>query len=441
MDMQIPETEFTRAGDVRIAYQLFGDGPISMISSGGPAGHVELYWEEPLVRRWYERLAQFGRVALFDRRGTGASDPGHGPPTDERYVEDILAVMDACGFERAALSSGSDAGRTAAAFAAHHPERVSALVLVGVAPHGATVLNPELREQLEDTIENAWGKGRLVDLYAPSMAGDERFRRWAARLERNAVSPQGAREIIALSAAADIRPLLPRIQAPTLMIHRREDTVVPIELARQMAQAIPDCRFVEVEGRDNMAWVGDQDAVLDAMEEFLTGQPARRPRERALASILFTDIVGSTEQAARRGARDWRDLLAEHDRVVRAEIEREGGRVVKNVGDGVLATFDSAAGAVLAAQAAMDVVARLDLRLRAGVHTGEVELLPEDVGGLAVHIAARIVDLARPGAVLVSATVRDILVGSDLTFSEQGTHDLRGVPGRWTLHALDGAPG
>jgi class 3 adenylate cyclase len=291
-------------------------------------------------------------------------------------------------------------------------------------------------DALGDLIENSWGKGELVSFYAPSMAGDERFRRWAARLERNSVSPQGARQILRIGAESDIRDVLPRIKAPTLVLHRRDDTFVPLSEAEELAAGIPDARLVVVEGRDNMGWVGDQESLLDETEEFLTGTRAERPAERVLSTVLFTDIVGSTDLAARLSDSRWRDLLAEHDRLLREEIESCDGRVIKSTGDGVLATFDRPAQAVRAARGAIDAVAGLGVRVRAGVHTGEVEVLEDDVGGLAVHIGARIVDMAEPEQVLVSGTVGGILVGSGLRFTAEGTHRLRGVPGEWPLYAL-----
>ncbi|MEA2272270.1 MAG: hypothetical protein QOI98_978 [Solirubrobacteraceae bacterium] len=436
--MQIPDTEFARAGDLHIAYQVFGSGPVELLVTGGPAGHIEIYWEEPLVRRWNECMASFARVALFDRRGTGASDAPDEPPTLEQYMEDMLAVIDACGFERPALFGGSEGGCLCALFAATYPERVSALAVLDTAARGLVAMQPGVMETISDLIENEWGKGRLVtSIYAPSMAGDVRFERWGARLERNSVTPRGARQILELMAESDVSDALPRIQAPTLVMHRREDQVVPIAEGRAFAAAIPGARFVELEGTDAMGWTGDADSVLDELEEFLTGTRSHFRHDRALATVLFTDIVGSTDLASRLGDRRWRHLLTEHDHLIRRELDRAGGRVVKSVGDGVLAMFDSPTDAVRAARSAIEAVRPLDLHLRAGLHIGEVELLEDgDIGGLAVHIGARITDLAEPEQVLVSGTVRDILVGSGLELIPDGTHRLRGVPGKWPVYAL-----
>ncbi len=436
--MQIPDTQFARAGDVRIAYQVFGSGPVESVSSGGPAGHIEILWEEPLVRRYFERLGTFARVAIFDRRGTGASDPGPSPPTLEQYTHDLEAVIDACGFERPVVMGGSESGRMCILFAARHPERVDKLVLTGVSASGPAVGRPDVIEALEDVIENAWGEGRLVDVYAPSMANDERFRRWGGRLERNSVSPRGARDILRVAFESDVTDVLDQIQAPTLVLHRRDDTLTPVEEGRKLAAAIPGARFVEVPGRDSMGWVGDIDSLLDATEEFLTGRRGQRAAERVLGTVLFTDICGSTQIAAALSDRRWRDLLTEHHHKVGAEVERAGGRVIKTLGDGVLATFASPADALRAAPAAMEAVEPLGMRLRAGAHTGEIELLGDDVGGLAVHIGARVAAEAQPGEVWVTNTIKDILIGSGLRFEPRGTHDLKGVPGEWPLYALDG---
>ncbi len=437
--MQIPETQYAHAGEVRIAYQVFGEGAVEVVTCGGPAGHVELFWESPHVRRYFERMGTFARMAIFDRRGTGASDPSDGPPSIEQYTDDLGAVIDACGFERPALAGGAEGGRMCALFAAEHPERVSKLVLTGVAASGAAVLPPAIRARMEEVIESSWGKGELVGVYAPSMAGDESFRRWMGRLERNAVSPRGAREIMGVSAESDIRAALPKIQAPTLILHRHDDTLVPLEEGRKLAEAIPDARLVVVPGVDNMGWVGDVDALLDETEEFLTGRRGVRQPDRVLGTVLFTDIVGSTAVAARLSDRRWRDLLTEHHDAVREEVERAGGRVVKTLGDGVLAQFDSPTAALRAAPAAMEAVEPLGLRLRAGAHTGEIELLGDDVGGLAVHIGARVAASAEAGEIWVTGTIKDILIASGLHFEPRGTHDLKGVPGEWPLYALDGA--
>jgi class 3 adenylate cyclase/alpha-beta hydrolase superfamily lysophospholipase len=441
--MQIPDTEFARAGELHIAYQVFGSGPVELAIAGGPAGHIEVYWEEPLVRRWNERLGSFARVVIFDRRGTGASDAADEPPTLEAYMEDLHTVIDAAGFERPALFGGAEGGSLCALFAATYPERVSALAIMDCAARGTAVLRPDLLEQVERLIEQDWGKGYVTALYAPSMAGDERFRRWGAKLERNSVTPRGARQILQLMATSDITEALPRIQAPTLVMHRRDDQLIPPEEGRALADAIPGARFVELEGTDTMGWTGDADAALDELEEFLTGTRGHAHRERSLSTVLFTDIVGSTDVAARLGDRRWRHMLTEHDHLVRRELDRAGGRVVKSVGDGVLATFDSPADAVRAARSAIDAARPLDLHLRAGLHIGEIELLEDgDIGGLAVHMGARITALAEPEQVLVSGTVRDVLVGSGLELIPNGTHRLRGVPGEWTLYALgDGRNG
>lgn len=312
--MKVPETEYARAGAVRVAYQVFGSGSLPLITCGGPAGHLDLYWEEPQVRHWHERLALFARVAIFDRRGTGASDPADGPPTLEQYMEDLGAVMDACEFDRAALVAGSEASQMCALFAASYPERVSALVLGGASAR-STVLTPERVTMSEDVIDNAWGKGELIGaLYAPSMAGDERFRRWAARMGRYSVSPRHAKEILRLTAQTDVRLALARIQAPTLVTHRRDDTLVPVADGRALAQAIPNARFIEFDGRDNMGWIGDADPILDEIEELarptrVRAEPGHDPvhrhrrLDRARRAAHRSPLARPARRARRAGAR------------------------------------------------------------------------------------------------------------------------------------------
>jgi class 3 adenylate cyclase len=433
--MQTPETEFAHCGDIQIAYQVYGSGPVEMVVCGGPAGHIEAYWEEPLVHNWYERMGAFARVATFDRRGTGASDSAEGPPTDAQYMEDLLAVIDACGFERPALVGAVEASRMCALFAATHPERVSALVLIDTAASGRQVLEDDRVRLLRDLIETRWGKGEIITLYAPSMADNVRFRRWFARLERLSVSPRGARQILDQILQSDVSDALPAITCPTLVIHHRENTLVPVELGREVAGAIPDARFVTVAGQDSMAWLGDADALAGEVEEFLTGSRTQISRTQ-LAAILFTDIVGSTKLAAELHHEQWQRLLGEHDELVRREIELAGGAVVKAIGDGFLATFATPDQAVAAADRALGAVGPLGLELRAGIHVGGVERVGEDVRGVAVHIAARVSELARPGQILVSETVRGILIDSALRFDMAGEERLRGVPGEWRLYAL-----
>lgn len=434
--MQVPETEFVHCGDIQIAYQLYGSGPVEVVVCGGPAGHIEVYWEQPLVHRWYERVGAFARVALFDRRGTGASDSAEGPPTDEQYMEDLAAVIDASGFERPALVGAVEAARMCALFAATYPERVSGLVLIDTAAAGRDVIGEEQLRWLVELIDTRWGKGDTAALYAPTMAEDDGFRRWFAKLERLSISPRAARQILSLILESDVTEALPRVACPTLVLHHRENTLVPVALGRAVADAIPNARFVEVRGEDSMAWLGDVDALIGEIEEFLTGSRTPPAPSGELAVILFTDIVGSTKLAARLHHEQWQLLLSQHDKAVRREIELCGGHVVKAIGDGFLATFPTPDRAVRAADEAIRAALALGLELRAGIHVGVVEKPANDVRGIAVHIAARISQLADAGQVLVSGTARDVLIDSELSLMPLPPRSLRGVPGEWRLYQL-----
>jgi class 3 adenylate cyclase len=435
--MERPETRYARSGEANIAYQLFGEGEVELLVLGGPAMHVELVWDEPLWARYYERLASFARVVIFDRRGTGASDAVEGPATLEQQADDMIAVIDAAGFDRPAVAAGSDAARAAVLFAATYPDRLSALVLNGASAAGAAVLQPELLESVRGIVESSWGKGELAYLYAPSLADDPRFRQFIGRLERLAASPGMARKLLEMNLKTDVRAILPSVRTRTLVLHRRDDRLVPLELGREVAAGIPNARFVELEGIDNTAFVGDADALLDEIEEFLTGARLAREPDRVLATVLFTDLVGSTARVAAEGDERWRRTLREHNRVVRQELERFRGREVKTVGDGFLATFDGPARAVRAAAAIRSALSAAGLEVRAGVHTGEVEVEDSgDVSGIAVHIGARVAAAADPGDILVSQTVHDLVVGSGLTFADRGVRQLKGVPGEWRLFAV-----
>jgi class 3 adenylate cyclase len=438
-----PSTHYAKSGDASIAYQVFGEGDIDLVLVGGPANHLDLEWDNPTAARTFRRLASFARVVRFDRRGTGVSDPTDSELTLEQQTDDLRAVIEDIGLRRTAIFGGSDVG-LCAMFAATYPERVSSLILWGAAARGADVLTPELTAAMLDALEH-YGEGRFAQIYAPSQVGNKEFEAWWAKFERAACSPGMARKILELLAGSDFGSILPTIRVPTLVAHCTGDTVIPIELGREVASRIPDARFVELPGMDNYAWAGEwageAEPLVDEIEEFLTGERPSREPDRVLSTVLFTDIVGSTEHAARIGDERWRDLLARHDALVRAELQRWRGREVKTVGDGFLATFDGPARAVRCAEAIVSGLESVGLRLRAGLHTGEVERIGDDVGGIAVHIGARVADLAEAREVLVSGTVKDLVVGSGLAFSERGTHELRGVPGQWPLFALENGAG
>jgi class 3 adenylate cyclase len=435
-----PQTRFARSLSGRIAFQVMGEGPRDLVLVGGPASHLDLLWEDPGWVRGCQRLASFARVLHFDRRGTGLSDPLNGPPTLEQQMDDLDFVLAAAGMGRVALFGAVEAG-LCAMYAASHPDRVSALVLANVGVEGAAILPGERRQQLLELIEGHWGEGRFVAFFAPSRMSDAHFVEWWTRFERSSMSPSVAREIVELNARVDLSGVLPAIRVPTLVLHQKDNPLVPLQAGREVAALIPGARFVAGGGTDVYNWPGPDDPEMDVVEEFLTGHRPRHETERVLATVLFTDIVASTDRAARLGDRAWRQLLDRHDAIVRDCLHRFRGWEVKTLGDGFIATFDGPARAVRCADEIIDGVAHLGLQVRCGLHTGECEILNDDISGLAVHIGARVAALAGAGEVLVSSTVKDLVVGSELDFEDRGAQQLRGVPGEWRLYALRPAPG
>ena len=441
---EAPRTRYALSGDAHIAYQVFGEGDVDVVFVPGFVSNIEHYWEMPVVPELLERLGSFARVVIFDKRGTGLSDPVSGPPPLEQRMDDMQAVMDAAGVERAALYGISEGGPASVLFAATYPERTSALVLYGSTPRfrtdsdiswGAT--DEEIDGLLAETSAR-WGEGALLRNFAPSAAADPGMDEVWGRFQRASASPAMARAVVAALFEIDVRDILPTIRVPTLILHRTGDLVAPVEGARLMAERIPDARLVEFEGTDHLPFSGDFHQLLDEMEEFLTGTRQARPLDRVLATVMFTDIVDSTRRAADAGDRRWRQLLNRHDELTRRQLGRFRGREVKTLGDGFLATFDGPARAIECACAIKDGVGPLGLEVRAGVHTGECELDRDDVRGMAVNIGARIGAVAA-GEVLVSSTVKDLVVGADLWFTERGEHELKGVPGKWRLYAASAA--
>jgi class 3 adenylate cyclase/alpha-beta hydrolase superfamily lysophospholipase len=428
------QTQYAHSGDASIAYQVVGDGPVDLVLMTGPAAHLEVMWEDPATARAFERLAGFSRLVRFDRRGTGLSDAALRPPTLEQQMDDLNAVLDAVGVQKTAIWGASDLGLSAL-FAATYPERVTALVLSAVAPAGRTAMDAELRARLLDAIERHWGDGSLLEVYAPSQLGNRSFEQFWGRLQRSAASPGMARALMDMLAQTDLRPILPTIRVPTLVMHQTGDCYVPLEVGREVAALIPGARFVEYPGEDSYWWIDAPG--LEDVEEFLTGRRAAAEPDRVLATVLFTDIVGSTEHVSRVGDARWRGVLHEHNDLVRGELRHWRGREVKTIGDGFLATFDGPARAVQCAAEIIDSGRRLGLHLRAGVHTGECELLGDDVAGIAVHIGARVMANAGADEVLASSTVKDLVFGSGLRFRDRGLHALKGVPERWRLYALE----
>ena len=442
-----PETTYARLGDDRIAYQVLGDGP-DLVATLGAFGHVDLQWEDPGTAVFLRRLASFSRLILFDRRGTGASDPlpEPMPPPWETYAEEVAAVMDAAGSRRAALmATTAEAGPMALFFAATRPERTSALVLGNASAKYVAAddypigIPPERVEAIISRVEDTWGTAEPITTAIPSRAGDERFRRWVARMQRSMASPRTVHVVLRALFEVDVRPLLPLVRAPTLVLHRRDFPLLPLEHGRYLAEHLPNARLVELPGADGPLMWETPELTLGLIEEFLTGVKGTVPASRVLATVLFTDIVASTERAANLGDRRWRELLQVHDDLGTRLVEQWGGRVVKSTGDGLLATFDGPGRAIACASALRDQLADIDLPIRAGLHAGEVELRDgDDVGGIAVHIAARIMAEAGPGEVVVSRTVRDLVAGSDLLLEDRGTRQLKGVDGDWQLFTVPG---
>jgi class 3 adenylate cyclase/pimeloyl-ACP methyl ester carboxylesterase len=431
---------YAKSRGLNVAYSLVGEGPMNLVIVPGFVSHLEASFEHPAIERAVRRLATFARVISFDKPGTGLSDPINGPQTLEHRMEDLTAVLDAAGAERAALFGISEGGL----FAATHSDRTEALIMYGSYARGSAAADypwaPEW-DQVEaavELIEAEWGGGALLEVYAPSAAEDPEFARWWAHYQRAAASPAMAKAVIRLAAEIDVRDVLPAISVPTLVLHRSGDLLWPIEGARFIAESIGGARFVELPGIDHFPFVGEVDPLVDEIESFLTG--TRRPPEsdRKLLTVLFTDIVDSTDQLARLGDGRWRDLLERHDALVRGELQRYGGREVKTTGDGFLATFEGPARAIECAQAIVGAVRILGIEVRAGLHTGECELVGEDVAGMAVHIGARVGALAGAGEVCVSGTVKDLVVGSGIAFSQHGAHELKGVPGEWPVYRVEG---
>jgi pimeloyl-ACP methyl ester carboxylesterase len=443
----VPETHYAKSAGVHIAYQVVGSGPFDLVFIPGFVSHLEVSWEQPAFERFIRRLAAFSRVILVEKRGTGLSDPVplDALPTLEQRMDDLRAVLEAVDSERAALFGISEGCAIGALFAATHPTMTTALVLYGGwartlwAPDYPWGTPPETFEQIALATEQRWGRGLGLELIAPSLVADDSMRRWWARWERLAASPAVAAALLRLAFEGDVRDVLPALRVPTLVLHRADDHWVPVEHGRYLGKHIPGAIYVELPGSDHTVWIGDQDAVLQEIEHFLTGtRPAPEP-DRVLATVLFTDIVDSTKRAASLGDREWRDLLARHHAVVRDRLARFRGREVDTTGDGFLAIFDGPARAIRCAHEMVDAVRMLGIDLRAGLHTGEIELTDGDVQGIGVHIGARVSALAGAGEVLVSSTVKDLVTGSGIEFQDRGFHALKGVPGDWHLFAVKSA--
>lgn len=437
-----PTTRYANNGEITIAYQTVGNGPLDFLFLPGWISQIEQLWEAPAMRRFLERFATMGRLILFDRRGTGLSTRTHGEHTLEHDVEDALTVLDAAGSERVSIFAYALGGLVAVKLAAEHAERIGTLIMyatparIAWASDYSFALMPEQLTQCMKGGLERWGESDnlMLAALAPSVADDLAMRAWFARMQRLAASPREARAIFRAARTQDVRSILPEVHVPTLIAHREGDRVWDVRHSRYLASQISDARYVELPGSNSLPFIGDTESLLEEVEEFLTGARRGLGRSRALLTIMFTDIVDATARAQCVGDDRWRDLLAHHYERVRAEILRYGGREVKTVGDGFLAVFDGLPSSALrCAQAVVRSAHELNMEVRVGVHTGEVELMNGDVGGIAVHITSRVCALAGPGEVLVSDTVRGTVVGGSYNFKESGIHKLKGVHGTWPL--------
>jgi len=431
--MAAPVTRYAKSGNVHIAYQVFGSGRTDLVFVPGFISHIENYWEFPDLARWLLRLARFARVIMFDKRGTGLSDPVAEVPSLDLRMDDVRAVMDAAGSKSATLFGVSEGGALAALFAATHPQRCERLVLYGAF---ARFPNPEALKPFFKYADRAWCSGLSLPAWAPSRQDDPTMQQWWGRFERLGASPAAAMAVMRLATEIDISDIVSSIRVPTLVIHSKDDALIPIECGRFLARNIPGARLIELPGQDHLFFVHEQ--IGDCIEEFLTGSVSSAESDRVLASVLFTDIVGSTARAEQIGDQRWHDLLDAHHAIVRRELARFRGTEVKSLGDGFLATFDGPARAVRCACAIAEAVRPLDIEIRCGLHTGEIEIGNNDVRGIAVHVAARIAAVAAASEILVSRTVKDLVAGSGLHFQERGKHSLKGLQDAMDLYAASG---
>jgi pimeloyl-ACP methyl ester carboxylesterase/class 3 adenylate cyclase len=437
-----PQTHYAKSGDINIAYQVVGDGPFDLVFVPGFVSHLDLQWADPRIARFLEKLASFSRLILFDKRGTGLSDPVAAPAPLEERIDDVRAVLDAAGSERAALFGLSEGGPMSILFAATYPERTHSLILCGTFASGTLDPdeNPGGQRWIDEynrvmALSENWGEGRTLAAFAPS-ADSEQDRIGRGIFERSAASPLMVRMLFEMLAETDVRDLLPSIRVPTLVLHREEE-FIPVESAHHLAEHIPGARLVVLPGADHIPFYGDAAGYAEEIEEFLTGARHAPPPDRVLTTVMFTDIVGSTKLSAALGDARWRELMARHDELVRSQLEHHRGREVKTMGDGFLATFDGPARGIRCAHTIAAQVGALGVEVRAGLHTGECEMVGDDIAGMAVNIGARISALAGAGEVLVSSTVKDLVVGSGISFGDRGTQELKGVPGEWSVFAVD----
>lgn len=440
--METPPVRYAKSGDLHIAYQVIGSGAIDLVLIPGLFSNIDHHWEEPGCARFLRRLASFTRLIVVDPRGTGLSDRAQQYPPIEEQVDDILSVLDAVGSRSAAFFVFSQAGPIAMLFAATHPERTRALVLYatyamnGLAEDYPWGRSTEWLDNFDRLIEREWGTGFFLPQIAPSRVDDPSFRSWWARMERASCGPGNAHTYFRVYAQTDVRSILSSIQVPTLVLQRDADVFRDPGHSKYLAAHIPGARYVELSGVDHLPYVGDADAIVEEVQEFLTGVRPLPDHDRVLATVLFTDIVASTDKASAIGDRAWKELLERHDGLIRRELGAFRGMEIHTTGDGFLATFDGPARAIRCARSIVDAVHGIGLQVRAGIHTGEIELMGDQVGGIAVHIGARVAALADADQVLVSGTVKDLVAGSGIEFEDRGSHTLKGVPGQRRVFAV-----
>lgn len=436
-DFILPATRYAISDDVSIAYQVMGEGPVDIVLVPGVVSHVEFLHELPGYTAFLRRLSHFARVIAFDKRGQGLSDRMSGAPSLEQRMDDVRAVMDDAGSQQAVLLGFSEGCPMSALFAATYPERVSHLVLIG----GFACAADRVAQNIWDTnlprIIKNWGSGELLKVALGSQAAGEGLLARVAKLERLSSSPGAFKEIMVLNRQIDVRPILPTVRVPTLVLHRATDAQMPVRLGRDLASQIPGAKYIEYPDGDHAFWTGDVETTLGDIEEFVTGhrETPSAELERVLATVLFTDIVDSTRRAVASGDHTWRQLLDRHDELAKQTIEKHRGVLVKSTGDGILATFDGPGRAVRCALTFGAASQQIGLPVRAGLHTGEIEIRGNDIGGVAVHAAARVMAQSQPSEVLVSRVITDLVAGAGLKFAERGTHELKGLPGRWDLFA------
>lgn len=443
----LPDTRYARCDDQGvasyIAYQTVGSGPRDIVFMSAWFSHVDGRWEEPRFAAMLRRLATVGRLIVFDKRGSGASDPlPKGEPTWEDWADDIRAVMDAAGSKRAAIVGVADSGPMAMLFAATYPDRVSSLTLINTGPRFVQSadypwgLTPEQVQEFLARTRETWGTGGIVDQFTPGSAGDERYTRWWAKYQRMSASPGRSTSMATLIFEIDVRHVLSAIHVPTLVVHRRDVSFFPVDHGRYLAEHIPGAKLIELDGSDAFVYLGNTAELLDQVEEFITGTKPATDVDRVLATVLLTDMVGSTDKAAELGDHRWRAVLDTHDVIVRSQLDQYRGKLHRTTGDGVLATFDGPARGIRCAFGIRDELRRTGIDIRAGLHTGEIELRENEIGGIAVHIAARVSSLAGAGEVLCTSTVKDLVTGSEIAFDDRGAHALKGVPREWQLYAV-----